>query len=108
MKLSAAVKFALPALAAAAMSARAEGVALLVPAYFNPSSGYWTQLASAAQRVPLVAIANISNGPGSATPRADYIQAMQSVRDAGGQVIGYVYSQYGARAADVVKADMLR
>jgi hypothetical protein len=93
---------------ATVIGSRAEGMALLVPAYFSPSSGYWAQLASAARRVPLVAIANIFNGPGNATPRADYVQAMQSVRDAGGQVIGYVYSQYGARAGDIVKADMLR
>src|SRR3954469_9580727 len=106
MKLRTIAKIALLALALA--PSRSEGIALLVPAYFAPSSGNWNQLATAAQRVPLIAIANIFNGPGNATPRADYVQAMQAVRDAGGQVVGYVYSQYGARAADVVKADMLR
>jgi hypothetical protein len=106
MKLITIVKFAL--FASTLFGARAEGMALLVPAYFAPSSGYWGQLTTAAQRVPLVAIANIFNGPGSATPRADYIQAMQSVRNAGGQVIGYVYSQYGSRDPDIVKADMQR
>jgi hypothetical protein len=91
------------------MAVRAAGIALLVPAYFNPSSGYWNQLSTAAQRAPLVAIANIFNGPGTdATPRSDYVQALRSVRASGGQVIGYVYSQYGARAADTVKADMLK
>src|ERR1043165_9172651 len=54
MKLFAIVKIGL--LASAFLSARAEGVALLVPAYFAPSSGNWSQLATAAQRVPLVAI----------------------------------------------------
>src|SRR2546430_13151201 len=111
MKSLAILKFALlTVMAAAAFGAsQAAGVALLVPAYFNPSSGYWDQLSYAARRVPLVAIANIFNGPGTdAAPRADYVRAMQSVRDAGGQVIGYVYSQYGSRAADTVKADMLR
>ena len=107
IKLSAIFKLALLTFVAA-FETRGQGIALLVPAYFNPSSGYWNQLATAAQRVPVVAIANIFNGPGSGAVRADYVQAMQSVRDAGGQVIGYVYSQYGARAADVVKADMLR
>jgi hypothetical protein len=91
------------------VAARAAGIALLVPAYFGPASGYWGQLSSAAQRVPVIAIANIFNGPGTeATPRSDYVQAMQSVRTAGGQVIGYVYSGYGSRAADTVKADMLK
>jgi len=93
----------------AIIKASAAGIALLVPAYFSPASGYWDQLSAASSRVPLVAIANIFNGPGTgANPRSDYSQAFQSVRRAGGQVIGYVYSQYGARAADVVKADMLR
>ena len=96
-------------LIASLAGARAAGIALLVPAYFSPSSGYWDQLALAAPRVPLVAIANIFNGPGTdSTPRADYVRVMNSVRDAGGQVIGYVYSQYGARSADIVKNDMLR
>ena len=107
IKLSAFFNSALLTLAMA-LGSRGQGIALLVPAYFDPASGYWNQLAASAQRVPVVAIANVFNGPGGATARADYVQAMQSVRDAGGQVIGYVYSQYGARAADVVKADMLR
>src|SRR5687767_11021555 len=90
-------------------SARADGVAALVPAYFSPATGYWNDLAQAARRVPLVAIANIFNGPGSDTePRADYLQAIRSVRDAGGQVIGYVYTQYGERAAEVVQNDIQR
>ena len=107
MKLSLMVKVTL--LMAAAGGARAAGIALLVPAYFGPSSGYWDQLSLAAPRVPLVAIANVFNGPGNdSAPRAEYVRVMKSVRDAGGQVIGYVYSQYGARAAEVVKADMLK
>lgn len=105
MKLRALLKLAL--FVAAMLSSRAAGVAVLVPAYFGPSSGYWEQLSTAAGQVPLCAIANVFNGPGT-TARADYVRVMKSVRDAGGQVIGYVYTQYGDRAADTVKADMLR
>jgi hypothetical protein len=90
-------------------ASRADGIALLVPAYFEPASGHWKELASAASRVPLIAIANVFNGPGTgAKVRADYFQAIQYVRDAGGQVIGYVYTQYGKRSIDIVKSDMLR
>ncbi len=86
-----------------------EGLALLVPAYFEPKSGEWERLAEAARRVPLVAIANIFNGPGGPeAPRPEYVQAMRGVRDAGGQVIAYVYTQYGKRASEVVKSDMGR
>jgi hypothetical protein len=81
----------------------------MVPAYFDPGSGFWNKLADASRRVPLVAIANVFNGPGTgAHPGAGYTQAIQSVRAAGGQVIGYVYTQYGDRAITTVKADMLR
>src|SRR5687768_7473980 len=100
MKLCPILKITL--LISALISSRAEGIALLVPAYFGPSSGNWEQLSQAAARVPLVAIANIFNGPGTdTTPRADYVRVMKSVRDAGGQVIVYVYSQYGSRSADI-------
>ena len=91
------------------LGCHAVGLAVLVPAYFAPDSGYWTQLSTAAQRVPLVAIANIFNGPGTEyTPRSDYIQAIRSVQSSGGQVLGYVYSGYGSRATNIVKADMLK
>jgi hypothetical protein len=97
------------AILAAVGMTRGEGVAVLVPAYFSPATGYWNDLAQAARRVPLVAIANIFNGPGSDTkPRADYLQAIRAVRDAGGQVVGYVYTQYGERAAEVVQSDIRR
>ncbi|MFO1501439.1 MAG: spherulation-specific family 4 protein [Verrucomicrobiota bacterium] len=84
-------------------------MALLVPAYFGPRSGNWEQLSAAAARVPLVAIANLANGPGS-EPAAEpaYAAAMQKVRAAGGQVIGYVYTQYGKRALESVEEDMRR
>lgn len=86
-----------------------EGMALLVPAYFTPQSGHWTKLANAAGRVPLVAIANLFNGPGTdAVARAEYVIAFQAVRTAGGEVIGYVYTQYGKRPIQVVKEDMWR
>ena len=87
----------------------AEGMALLVPAYFDPGQGRWPAVASAAQRVPLVAIANVNNGPGSGlTARPDYAKALSDLRAAGGQVVGYVYTQYGQRAVEAVKADMQR
>jgi hypothetical protein len=86
----------------------AEGIALLVPAYFEPGSGRWQGVAAAAARVPLVAIANVFNGPGTGPALPEYTAAMAAVRASGGQVIGYVHTQYGRRALDVVKADMAR
>src|SRR6266545_1948952 len=70
------------------------GVGFVVPAYFYPASGSaWDSLNLAAQRVPLIAIMNPNNGP-SSSPSADYSRAVTALRNAGGLVIGYVYSSY--------------
>ena len=91
-------------------SLAAAGLSLMVPAYFYPSPGSdWDRLASAAARVPLVAIMNPNSGPGNATTAdARYVRAIQSVRTAGGRVTGYVYTQYGRRPLEDVKTDLRR
>lgn len=73
--------------------------ALLVPAYFYPSSdpaqSYWDELtAAAASGASVTAIMNPANGPGSAF-NSDYAAAVNSFRAAGGKVLGYVYTCYG-------------
>lgn len=73
--------------------------ALLVPAYFYPSSdpaqSYWDELtAAAASGANVTAIMNPANGPG-ATFNSDYATAVNSFRAAGGKVLGYVYTCYG-------------
>src|SRR2546425_10636959 len=85
---------------------RASGLGVLVPAYFYPASGSaWDSLNLAAQRVPLIAIMNPNNGP-SSSPNADYSRAVTALRNAGGLVIGYVYSSYTMRAIAEVKTDI--
>ena len=88
----------------------AGGLALMVPAYFSPrAGGEWDRLAVAARRVPLVAIMNPSNGPGSGTTTdPDFARAAAAVRAAGGQVTGYVYTQYAKRPLAEVQADVQR
>jgi hypothetical protein len=73
--------------------------ALLVPAYFYPSSdpaqSYWDELtAAAASGANVTAIMNPANGPGAAF-NSDYATAVNSFRAAGGKVLGYVYTCYG-------------
>ncbi len=81
---------------------------ILVPAYFSPTSGgYWSALNQAADRVPLIAIMNPSNGP-STSVNSNYTSAVNALRSAGGRVIGYVYSSYTARPLVDVKADIDR
>lgn len=87
---------------------RADALGLLIPAYFAPSrSAEWEALNQAARRVPLMAIINPHNGPaGAADP--DYTRVVSALRQAGGLVIGYVFSSYTARPLAEVKADIDR
>ena len=87
------------------VTVQAAGLAVMVPAYFGSSSPDWKRLADAAQRVPLVAIANVDNGPGTARDPA-VARVIQRVQAQGGQVTGYVFSQYAARPLAVVEADL--
>ncbi|MBL9126769.1 MAG: spherulation-specific family 4 protein [Verrucomicrobiales bacterium] len=81
---------------------------LMVPAYFGPDrTEAWRALASAAGRVPLVAIGNVFNGPGIAR-REDYRNVFDAVRSGGGRVLGYVHTTYTRRPAAEVRADIAR
>src|SRR5690606_1477704 len=89
-------------------SAHGDWSGLLVPAYFSPSRGQdWQRLAEAAAQVPVMAIANVSNGPGTSR-REDYQRAIDAVREAGGRVIGYVHTTYTRRPMAEVLADIDR
>ena len=87
-----------------AVNLSAAPLGIMVPAYFQPGP-LWTSLNSAAGRVPLTAIMNPNNGPGTAQD-ANYVAAVNSLRAAGGKVIGYVYTSYSARPLAQVEADI--
>ena len=70
--------------------ALAERAGMIVPAYQYPTLGtMWADCARASSRVPLVAILDPANGPGSGVD-PNYTSAVASVRAAGGRVIGYL------------------
>ena len=97
-------------IAAAALSPAltlAASLRLLVPAYFYPGedAGGWAALADAAARVPVTAVLNPDSGPGAA-PDAEYLAAVNALRAAGGQVIGYVATGYGERPLHEVIAEI--
>lgn len=89
----------LPTLAAAALlalQAGAHATGILVPAYFYPSfdpaQSQWDEMtAAAASGVPVTAIMNVANGPGTAV-NSDYVAAVNAFKAAGGTVVGYVYT----------------
>lgn len=83
---------------------------ILVPAYFYPSSdpnlSFWDEMtAAASQGVSITAIMNPNSGPSTAV-NSDYTAAVNAFRAAGGKVIGYVSTSYGARNASAVLADV--
>ena len=99
------MKFCLGSLfLAVAFGFNAAATGIMVPAYFYPGA-LWTSMSNAATRVPLVAIMNPNNGPDT-SQNPDYVAAVNSVRSAGGKVIGYVYTSYGARATNIVQTDI--
>ena len=87
---------------------------VLVPAYFYPdgtTSDYWIKMTAAAAKHPagtIYAIANVYNGPdsGQAADITSYQRAIAAFRAAGGRVLGYVFTDYGARAKKAVTDDI--
>jgi hypothetical protein len=82
---------------------------VLIPAYFDPTanSGDWNRIAQKASEMPdrIFAIANPDNGPGSAVD-SSYTTTIDNLRGNGGRVLGYVYTLYGGRNINDVKADI--
>jgi spherulation-specific family 4 protein/flagellar hook capping protein FlgD len=88
--------------------ARPEPEGIIVPAYQDPTSGtLWEECARASSRVPLVAVMNPANGPGSEVD-PNYVSAAGSVRSAGGRVIGYVYTSAAEVPLDSVLTEVDR
>ncbi len=86
---------------------RADEVVALVPAYFYPSylGSPWDDLNTTAASIPIEAIMNPDSGPGPAV-NSDYVTAVQNLQAAGGKVIGYVATGYGARDAGDILNDV--
>jgi hypothetical protein len=82
---------------------------LLVPAYFYPSSdlsmSFWDDMTNVASQTSITAIVNPASGPGSAA-NPEYTNAISAFRNAGGHVVAYIPTGYGARAQSEVLADL--
>ncbi|MCL4518814.1 MAG: spherulation-specific family 4 protein [Thaumarchaeota archaeon] len=71
---------------------------LLVPLYTYPTDSSWQTLIQAKlanPSVPVAAIINPSNGPGSGQD-SNFVQGINSLRSAGISVLGYVATGYGS------------
>ena len=88
-----------------AYSATTTGI--MIPLYTYPGST-WDQVIAAKNAhpsVPIVAIINPNNGPGSAKD-SNYASGIQELQSAGVVVIGYVFTQYGSRSSGAITADI--
>ena len=78
-------------------------VRMVVPAYWDPDQ-QWQRIIAAAPTVGIL-IFNPDNGPGTVT-KPGYATAIAQAQTAGIKVLGYVSTQYGARAEGDIDADV--
>ena len=85
----------------------------LVPAYFAPGTGGpggvgdgWAAMAADAGTIPITAIMNPSNGPGSTGQVDAYQDAVANLQAQGGQVIGYLATGYGTVPIATIEAEI--
>lgn len=77
---------------------------IMIPLYVYPGAA-WDKIIASASKAPAVAIINPASGPGNG-PNADYVKYMDKMHAAGVEMIGYVYTNWGNRDINVVKADI--
>ncbi len=75
------------------------------PCWYDPPNYIWPQVAWASRQVPLIAIINPDNGPGSGFPNSDYRRGLADLASGAAVVVGYVYTSYGQRPAAQVLSD---
>ncbi len=81
---------------------------VIVPLYSYPTNPAWEEIIQAKvtnPSVPMIAIINPSNGPGTSQD-LNYSRGINSLRSAGVMVIGYVHTSYGRRSLSSVEADI--
>jgi hypothetical protein len=78
-------------------------VRMVVPAYWDPDE-QWQRIIADAPTVGMI-IFNPDNGPGTVT-KPGYATAIAQAQAAGIKVLGYVSTQYGARAEGDIDADV--
>jgi hypothetical protein len=97
-----------PSLVHSASAATQSSTSLIVPLYGYPSAT-WTALAQqtlANPSVPIVAVINPSNGPGTAQD-PNFVSGIQTLKFAGITVIGYTYTNYASRPLASVESAIL-
>ena len=86
------------------------GKRILLPLYIYPmwwdADLYrWDEVALASEKAEIWAIINPASGPGG-PPNSDYVRGISDLYDAGVTMLGYVWTNYGAKSIDEVKAEV--
>ncbi len=76
------------------------------PSWYQPEKYIWPDIANAASQVSIAAIINPNNGPEKSYPNRDYSKGLQELEKAGVTIFGYVFTKYGNRPINEVKADI--
>ncbi len=76
------------------------------PSHWSAATYLWDDVAAGASQVPITAIINPDSGPGNGPPNADYQVGLNTLRNAGVTMLGYVATGYGNRNSAAVKADI--
>lgn len=76
------------------------------PNWYQPDSYIWDDVAAANSQVPITAIINPNNGPDSCPPNSDYQRGLSDLRNGGVTILGYIYTSYGQRPLETVKAEV--
>ena len=94
--------------AAPAPAASGAVTGTIIPLYTAPTDPSWAAVAAAKAAhpaVPVLAVVNPANGPGTA-PSAAYTAGIARLTAAGVKVIGYVHTLWGARPAAELQTEM--
>ena len=90
------------------VTAATSATGVLVPLFTYPTDPSWSQLIQAKEaypNVPVAAIINPANGPGSAQD-PNFVQGINSLRSAGIIVLGYVATGYGSVSQSYIESQI--
>jgi len=76
----------------------------MVPLYVYPGAD-WDAVIAAASKAKILAIINPNSGPATSVD-SSYTSYMTKLKNAGVEMVGYVYTSYGTRDISAVKADI--
>ncbi|MBI1877263.1 MAG: spherulation-specific family 4 protein [Chloroflexi bacterium] len=76
------------------------------PNWYDPPNYLWDDVAAANSLIPITTIINPNNGPDGCPPNDDYQHGLSDLRNAGVTILGYVYTSYGTRDLNSVKAEV--